>query len=245
MSRRLAVCPRSKDRSLPRKNRPVGDLSWRMCQGRASVGLPRARNSRRQRKGRLSARSHLARIRWSTSFLRVEIHPATGADSSDLRPARTRGNQAGRADSGSAATPPPRAPQRPGDIWRRPDEGAEYSTMVADGVEVTHTGTAMGENHQPRPIGRRDRQTSRALHAALPPGLRCPSCADRNGSGDRSTARQRPVGIVLRRAVCLAGRRRRNLSRRGPGCGRRAEATPARGAAFRSNCAFDARERRY
>ncbi len=76
----------------------------------------------------------------ANEFLRVEIHPATGAIQAIYDMAQ-RGNRL--AVQLARRTPPP-AP-RPGDIWRDPDEGAEYSTMVADAVEVTNTGTALGE----------------------------------------------------------------------------------------------------
>ena len=37
------------------------------------------------------------------------------------------------------------APPKPGDIWKNPDEAAEYSTMVADRVEITQAGPPMGQ----------------------------------------------------------------------------------------------------
>jgi alpha-mannosidase len=76
----------------------------------------------------------------ANEFLRVEISPTTGAVQAvyDLT---QRGNRL--AVQLARRTPPP--PPRPGDIWRDTDEGAEYSAMVADGVEVTHTGAALGE----------------------------------------------------------------------------------------------------
>ena len=76
----------------------------------------------------------------ANEFLRVEISLTTGAVQGvyDLT---QRGNRL--ALQLARRTPPP--PPRPGDIWCDTDEGAEYSTMVADTVEVTHSGTALGE----------------------------------------------------------------------------------------------------
>lgn len=76
----------------------------------------------------------------SNEFLRIEISPATGAVQG-IYDLTQRGNRV--AVQLARRTPPP--PPRPGDIWRDTDEGAVYSAMVADAVEVTHTGPAFGE----------------------------------------------------------------------------------------------------
>ncbi|MBI2823356.1 MAG: hypothetical protein HYX69_01550 [Planctomycetia bacterium] len=76
----------------------------------------------------------------ANEYLRVEIHPATGALHA-IYGVGQRGNQLS-AQLG-LRFPPPRP--KPGDIWRDPDEDAEYSAMQADAVEIAHAGPAVGE----------------------------------------------------------------------------------------------------
>jgi len=76
----------------------------------------------------------------ANEFLRVEIHPATGGIRAIYDLAQ-RGNRL--ALQIARRTPPP--PPRPGDIWRDPDEGAVYSTMAADALEIGRNGLAVGE----------------------------------------------------------------------------------------------------
>jgi alpha-mannosidase len=76
----------------------------------------------------------------SNEFLRVEISPASGGVQAIYDLAQ-RGNRL--ASQLAFRTPGPQP--KPGDIWRDPDEGAEYAEMKADTVETTHNGAALGE----------------------------------------------------------------------------------------------------
>ncbi len=73
-------------------------------------------------------------------FMEVAVDQHTGAIRS-LRDYRQRGNRL--SQQLALRRPGPR--QRPGDVWRDPDDMAEYSVMAADSVEVTLAGTAAGE----------------------------------------------------------------------------------------------------
>jgi len=76
----------------------------------------------------------------ANEHLRVEISPASGGLHS-IHDLAQRGNRL--SSQLALRAPPPR--QKPGELWRDPEEGAVYSNMVADGLEITHNGTALGE----------------------------------------------------------------------------------------------------
>lgn len=73
-------------------------------------------------------------------FFEVLVDPHTGA----IRSLHDYGHRGNRLSQQIALRQPgPKA--RPGDVWRDPDETAEYSVMAADSVEVTSTGPVLGE----------------------------------------------------------------------------------------------------
>ncbi|HEY2838914.1 MAG TPA: hypothetical protein VGJ26_07190 [Pirellulales bacterium] len=76
----------------------------------------------------------------ANEFLRVEISPTSGGLHS-IHDSSQRGN---RLSSQLALRKPPPRP-KPGDLWRDPEEGAEYSNMVADSLEIAQNGPAVGE----------------------------------------------------------------------------------------------------
>lgn len=73
-------------------------------------------------------------------FMEVTIHPNTGGVRSVYVPGQ-RGNRL--SEQLALRLPSPRP--KPGDVWRDPDEDANYSVMACDGVEVTSAGPALGE----------------------------------------------------------------------------------------------------
>ena len=72
--------------------------------------------------------------------MRVEISPEAGSIRAIYDLAQ-RGNRMASQVALRVPGPPP----KPGDIWRDPDLSAEYSTMAADAIEITHAGSAFGE----------------------------------------------------------------------------------------------------
>jgi alpha-mannosidase len=75
-----------------------------------------------------------------TEFFEVIIHPETGGIRSILVPGK-RGNRV----SQQLAMRLPAARQEPGAVWRDPEENAQYSTMVAESIEVTQAGSLSGQ----------------------------------------------------------------------------------------------------
>jgi alpha-mannosidase len=73
-------------------------------------------------------------------FFEVSIHPTTGGIRSIYVPGQ-RGNRVSQQLALRLPAPRP----KPGDVWRDPDETAQYSRMVAEKIEVTAAGTAFGE----------------------------------------------------------------------------------------------------
>jgi alpha-mannosidase len=72
--------------------------------------------------------------------IEVTIDPQTGSVRS-VHDYQTRGNRMSQQLAFRLPTPRP----KPGDLWHDPDLDANYSTMVADAIELTHAGTALGE----------------------------------------------------------------------------------------------------
>lgn len=75
----------------------------------------------------------------ANEHLRVEISSTTGGLHS-IHDLAQRGN---RLSSQLALRKPPPKP-KPGELWRDPEQGAEYSTMVADAFEIAENGAAVG-----------------------------------------------------------------------------------------------------
>jgi len=75
----------------------------------------------------------------ANEHLRVEISATTGGLHS-IHDLNQRGN---RLSSQIALRKPPPRP-KPGELWRDPEEGAEYSSMVADSLEIAENGPAVG-----------------------------------------------------------------------------------------------------
>jgi alpha-mannosidase len=73
-------------------------------------------------------------------FMEVRIDPTTGS----IRAIGDYVQRSGRVSQQLAFRKPgPKA--KAGDVWRDPDEQAEYSVMAADSIEVTSSGPALGE----------------------------------------------------------------------------------------------------
>ena len=70
----------------------------------------------------------------------LRIDPQTGGIHA-IHDFRTRGNRLSQQLALRRPGPTP----RPGDVWRDRDEAAGYSTMVADGIEVTQADESVGE----------------------------------------------------------------------------------------------------
>ena len=75
-----------------------------------------------------------------TEFFEVTIHPETGGIRSVLVPGK-RGNRISQQLALRLPAPRP----EPGSVWRDPEENAEYSTMLAESIEVTQAGSLSGE----------------------------------------------------------------------------------------------------
>ena len=73
-------------------------------------------------------------------FMEVHIHPTTGGIKS-IYDYASRGNRFSEQLAFRLPTPRP----KPGDVWRDPDEDANYSVAACDAVEVISTGPAVGE----------------------------------------------------------------------------------------------------
>ncbi|MCE9555352.1 MAG: hypothetical protein K8T91_18540 [Planctomycetes bacterium] len=73
-------------------------------------------------------------------FCEVTIHEKTGGVQSIM----TDGHRGNRLSQQVALRRPGKRPEA-GDAWQIPDETASYSSMVAESVEITHSGPAIGE----------------------------------------------------------------------------------------------------
>lgn len=73
-------------------------------------------------------------------FMEVTLHSETGGIRS-VHDFERRTNRISQQIALRSPGPRPKA----GDLWRSPDESAEYSTMVAESFEVLATGSALGE----------------------------------------------------------------------------------------------------
>lgn len=79
-------------------------------------------------------------FRLRNEFFEIGIDPVTGAMKT-LHDYQTRSNRL----SQQLALRMPGSPGRPGDVWRNPDETAQYSVMAVDEVRVTASTAALGE----------------------------------------------------------------------------------------------------
>ncbi len=75
-----------------------------------------------------------------TEFFELIIHPETGGIRSVLVPGK-RGNRISQQLALRLPAPRP----EPGALWRDPEETAQYSTMLAESIEVTQSGTLSGQ----------------------------------------------------------------------------------------------------